>query len=154
METAPATALPHQTVIAFDFGTLNIGVAVGNSRSQSSQALNPIKARDGIPSWDQMAQLFEEWQPDLIVVGLPLNMDGSASDMSRRANKFANRIHGRFGLPCSTLDERLTTFEAKQHARAQGHKGNYREKPIDSVAAELILEDWWRSAAAPPKNEG
>lgn len=134
---------PNQTIMAFDFGTTNIGIAVGYSHNQSSQPLPAIKAKDGVPNWDELKAKLEEWQPTKVVVGLPLNMDGTESEMSRRAKKFANRVHGRFGVACETLDERLTTFEAKQHAKADGHKGNYKEKPIDSLAAQLILEDWW-----------
>jgi putative Holliday junction resolvase len=87
-------------------------------------------------------RLVAEWQPDLLVVGEPLNMDDSSSDLSARANKFARRLHGRLGLQVVMVDERLSSFEAKQLSRKQGHRGDYKRDPIDSLAAELILQTW------------
>ena len=89
-----------------------------------------------------MDRLVAEWQPDLLVVGEPLNMDGSSSELSARANKFARRLHGRLGLQVEMIDERLSSFEAKQLSREQGHRGDYKRDPIDSLAAELILQTW------------
>ena len=79
---------------------------------------------------------------DIVVVGLPVNMDGSEMEMTRRARKFGNRINGRFGYKIAFMDERLTTREAKAEAATQGHRGNYRNNPIDASAARLILESW------------
>ena len=132
-----------KTVMAFDFGTGSIGVAVGTGLTAEGQALQALRARDGIPDWHQIEQLLQQWQPQLLVVGLPLNMDGSDSEMSQRARKFGNRLHGRYGLPVAMQDERLTTREAKSRARAEGHRGNYAENPIDSLAAQAILQDWY-----------
>lgn len=132
-----------KTILAFDYGTQNIGVAVGQEFSATAQELPPLKARDGVPDWNQVAGLLAEWQPDLLVVGLPLNMDGSDSEFAQRARKFANRLHGRFGMPIEMMDERLSTFSAKGEAMARGHGGNYREAPVDSIAARLILESWF-----------
>ena len=89
-----------------------------------------------------VASLCREWQPDLILVGDPLNMDGSVSDMAERARRFSRRIEGRMGIPTEMVDERLSSFEVKQEQRAAGHRGNYRQQPVDSLAAELILRDW------------
>lgn len=133
-------------VLAFDYGTKNIGVAIGQALTQSASELPAIKAKDGIPNWDQLAQLLKEWEPTEIVVGLPLNMDSSASEMSQRAKKFGNRMHGRFGVKVSFIDERLSTREAKEIAADRGHKGNYADSPIDSLAACILLESWWRQA--------
>ena len=84
--------------------------------------------------------------PNVLVVGLPLNMDGSASDMSERAARFARRLNGRFQLPVETVDERLSTFEAKQHLKDQGRTpSSYREDPVDSLAAALLLQTWLSS---------
>lgn len=135
--------LGQRLVLAFDFGTRRIGVAVGNELLKSARELTPLPARDGIPDWNQLARLVEEWEPDLFVVGLPLNMDGSESAMSTRARKFGNRLHGRYGKPCTLVDERGTTREAKQIAHASGHRGNYREDSVDGIAAVLILEGWF-----------
>lgn len=133
---------PCGPVILFDYGLKNIGVAVGQHVTQTASELPPLKARDGIPDWDALGVLLKEWQPKLLLVGLPLNMDGSESELSTRARKFANRLHGRFGLPVELVDERLSTQEAKAEAQARGHRGNYAQAPIDSIAARIILEAW------------
>lgn len=138
-----------RTILAFDFGTQNIGVAVGQEVSGTAQELAPLKARDGIPNWEQIGQLIAEWQPALLVVGLPLNMDGSDSEFAQRARKFGNRLHGRFALTVEMMDERLSTFSAKGEAMARGHSGNYRQAPVDSIAARLILESWFNQAQKP-----
>lgn len=133
----------QRLILGFDFGTRRIGVAVGNELLNSARELSPLAARDGIPDWNLVSRLVEEWQPDLFVVGLPLNMDGSESAMSTRARKFGNRLHGRYGKPCEMVDERGSTREAKQIALAAGHRGNYREESVDGIAAVLILEGWF-----------
>lgn len=133
-----------QTALAFDFGFNNIGIAYGQSLTGTAQALAPIKAKDGIPQWDIIEALINEWRPSILVVGLPLNMDDSESELSRRARKFGRRLEGRFGKQVAYMDERLSSFAVKQEAVASGHKGNYKDKPIDSLAAKLILEDWFR----------
>ena len=133
----------QRLILAFDYGTRRIGVAVGNELLHSARELTPLTARDGIPDWKVVSQLLTEWQPDLLVVGLPLNMDGSESAMSIRARKFGNRLHGRYGKPCEMVDERGTTREAKLIAREAGHKGNYRQDSVDGIAAILILEGWF-----------
>ncbi|MCY1176159.1 putative pre-16S rRNA nuclease [compost metagenome] len=90
-----------------------------------------------------MEKLIQEWKPDAIVVGLPLNMDGTPSEMSARAEKFARRLNGRFNLPVHTHDERLTTFEAKGERMARGgQRGSYRDNPVDAIAAALLLQGW------------
>ena len=128
--------------MAFDYGLRQIGVATGNLALGTTQSLPILKARDGVPNWNSLQSLVEEWQPDLLVVGEPLNMDGSESELSARANKFARRLHGRLGLPVEMVDERLSSFEAKALAREQGHRGDYTRDPIDSLAAKLILGTW------------
>ena len=130
-------------LLGFDYGTKQIGVAVGQMITQQARELCNLKARDGIPNWEQIEALIKEWQPDALVVGLPLNMDGTPSDMCVRAEKFARRLNGRFNLPVHTHDERLTTFEAKGQRLAQGQqRGSYREQPVDALAAALLLQGW------------
>lgn len=133
-----------RTVLAFDFGLRQIGVAVGNTTLKTAQPLAVITANNGKPDWQVLEKLVHQWQPDLLVVGDPLNMDGSASDMSERAKKFARRMHGRWGTAFEMADERLSSFEAKQDRREFGHRGDYKDKPIDAYAAELILQTWFR----------
>ncbi len=139
-----ASHTPRQ-IMAFDYGLRNIGIAVGQTLTGTASALAPIKARDGIPDWDMLAKLINEWQPDTFIVGIPLNMDDSESEMSARARKFGNRLNGRYGKPWIGVDERLSSREAKQRARELGHNGNYNDRPIDGLAAHLILEGWLAS---------
>ncbi len=134
--------MPPITAMAFDFGSRSIGVAVGQTLTGSGQELPPIRARDGIPQWPDIEQLIQEWQPNHLLVGDPLNMDGSVSDFCLRARKFARRLAARYEIPVELIDERLSTFEAKEEAKLRGHKGNYRDEPIDSIAARILLESW------------
>lgn len=138
-----------RSVLAFDFGLVQIGVAVGNTLLRSTQPLAILRAREGIPDWQALEQLVRDWQPDLLLVGDPLNMDGSDSELCERARKFARRLHGRLGLPVTMVDERLTSFEAKQLSREQGHRGDYKRQPIDSQAAELVLQSWLNDLEKP-----
>ncbi len=128
--------------MAFDFGLRQIGVAVGNRETGTSQALTTLRARDGIPDWGEVQSLVAEWDPDLLVVGKPVNMDDSDSELSRLAGKFGRRLEGRYQLPVEYMDERLSSFEAKQLLRDMGHRGDYRAQPADSLAAQLILATW------------
>lgn len=135
---------PAQRVLGFDYGTRQIGVAVGQTLTGNARPLKELRARDGIPDWNQIQALLKEWEPDALVVGLPLNMDGTASEMSGRAEKFGRRLHGRFQIPVHYVDERLSTFEAKQTLRDSGRAAptSYRDNPVDSIAAALLLETW------------
>ncbi len=117
---------------------------MGNRATGTSQALAVLRARDGIPDWNALEALIAEWQPDGLVVGKPLNMDDSASELSRLAEKFGRRLGERFRLPVEFVDERLSSFEAKQMLRESGHSGDYRKDPVDSLAAQLILDTWLR----------
>jgi putative Holliday junction resolvase len=135
--------------MAFDFGLRQIGVAVGNCLLGTSQPLPILRAKEGVPDWRAVEGLINEWRPDLLVVGDPLHMDGSDSELCERARKFGRRLHGRLGLPVTMTDERLSSFEAKQNSREQGHRGNFKEQPVDSYAAELILQTWLAENARP-----
>src|SRR5690606_11739466 len=89
-----------------------------------------------------------EWNPDAFVVGLPLNMDGSESEMCQRARKFANRLHGRFGKQTHLMDERLSSFEAKGLAMTQAGERDFGRFSVDGLAASLIVESWFASRHA------
>lgn len=129
-------------VIGFDFGTHSIGVAVGQSITGTATPLNALKAKDGQPSWELVAQLIKQWQPDIIVVGLPLNMDGTEQPLTELARKFANRLHGRFGVQVVLQDERLTTVAAKEALFSRGGYKQLQKGKVDSAAAQLIVEDY------------
>ncbi|MDR5893627.1 Holliday junction resolvase RuvX [Halomonas mongoliensis] len=140
----------ERLILGFDFGTRRIGVAVGNELLASARELDPLPARDGIPDWQQVARLVEEWRPDLFVVGLPLTAEGDEQPMSTRARKFGKRLFGRFGVPCEMVDERGSTGEAKVIARELGHRGNYREASVDGISAVLIVERWFAAREGLP----
>ncbi len=131
------------TLLAFDYGTKNIGIASGQTITHSANSLAPLKAKDGIPDWTHIEKILTEWKPDLVLVGLPLNMDGTESELSARARKFSNRLHGRFGVKVELVDERLTSFEAKGEVMSRGGSRDYKNNPVDSIAARLILESWF-----------
>jgi putative Holliday junction resolvase len=130
-------------VLGFDFGLKRIGVAVGNGVTATASALAPLRANEGNPDWEAVRRLLQEWKPDRLVVGLPLNMDGTPSEMSARAERFARRLEGRFNLRCEMMDERLSTFEARGLIAESGSDASR-----DSVAACLVLESWF--SRAPP----
>ena len=122
-------------VMGFDFGQTKIGVAIGQRMTATATPLGIISARDGKPDWDQLDGLVSEWQPETLVVGLPLNMDDSMSEMGEAAAKFSRRLHGRYSIETYLMDERLSTFEARLESD---------NEKIDDVAAKIILESWLR----------
>lgn len=123
-----------ELIMGFDFGTTRIGVAVGQRITASASSVAVIRARDGKPDWQALDSLVTEWQPSLFVVGLPLNMDGTMSEMAEAAMKFARRLMGRYQVPHEMMDERLSTFEARQLEDDTS--------ALDATAAKLILESW------------
>lgn len=141
-----------RTVIAFDWGRKWIGCAVGQSITRTANPLPALKARDGQPDWQQIAALIDEWQPQRLVVGLPLNMDGSDSSSSASATKFARRLEGRFGIAVEMQDERLSSFEARGALLAEQRDGEFRRRGVDSRSAVIILESWFREN--PPTSDG
>ena len=134
------------TALAFDFGTKSIGCAVGQSITGTAQALPAFKAQDGITNWDAIEKCLKEWKPDVVVVGLPLNMDGTEQELTLRARKFANRLQGRFGVNIQLQDERLTTTEARSEIFDRGGFRALKKGKVDGISACLILESWFEVA--------
>lgn len=134
----------QRSVMAFDFGLRRIGAATGQELLGTGQPLAMIPADNGTPDWSQLEKLLLEWRPDLVLVGLPLNMDDSENDMCGRARKFGKRLHGRFHVPVEMVDERLTSYEAKGQVMAAGGSRDYGRHGVDDRAAVLILETWCR----------
>ncbi|AHF74970.1 Holliday junction resolvase-like protein [Candidatus Sodalis pierantonius str. SOPE] len=130
------------SIMAFDFGTRSIGVAIGQRVTCTARPLTAFKARDGVPDWQQIEKLLNEWRPDTVVVGLPLNMDGSEQPLTARARKFANRLHGRFGVQVVLHDERLSTVEARAGLFARGGYRALEKGNVDAGSAVIILESW------------
>lgn len=131
------------TVMGFDFGTQKIGVAIGQQLTQTASPLPELPAKDGQPQWQTIADLISEWQPDAFVVGIPLNDDGTDNALSKRARKFGNRLHGRFGLPLFTTNEHLSSYDAKDQIQQYSGRAAKANRYIDSVAAALIIETWF-----------
>ena len=142
---AKSKPMGQRTVIGFDFGKKYIGVAVGQEITGSATPLGSVRANDGIPHWDNINNYLKEWQPDYIVVGLPLNMDGSEQQLTLDAKKFGKRIMGKFGLPVEFQDERLTTADAKEQLFARGGYKNLKKDNIDAESAKLIIESYFES---------
>ena len=134
-----------RSLMGFDFGTRSIGVATGQEVTGTASPLTSLKANEGIPDWVQLEKLLKEWQPDLLVVGLPLNMDGTEQERTVRARKFGQRLHGRFGFQVEFKDERLTTTDAKARLFEQGGYKALGKSRVDAVSAQLILESWMES---------
>ena len=135
----------QRTVIGFDFGKKYIGVAVGQEITGSASPLGSVKANDGIHHWDNLSGYLKEWQPDFIVVGLPLNMDGSEQQLTLDAKKFGQRLTGRFGIKVEFQDERLTTADAKEQLFARGGYRNLKKDNIDAESAKLIIESYFEA---------
>jgi len=141
-------------LLAFDFGLKQIGIASGSTISCVSSELCVLNAKEGQPNWSHVEEILGDWKPKLCLVGLPLNMDGSESELSLRATKFARRLTGRFGVSIEMVDERLSSFEAKAISQEEGHDGNYKKAPIDALAAKIILDQWLSVRASQlPKNQ-
>jgi putative Holliday junction resolvase len=133
----------NQTLLGFDFGLKRIGVAVGQTVTETASVLSTLHAEKGEPNWQEVEKLLKEWKPHALVVGIPTNMDGTGQTITGAAKNFANALR-RFDLPVYEVDERLTTKEARQQLFAEGGYRAIQAAQVDSVAAKLILESWLR----------
>ena len=131
------------TVLAFDFGEKRIGVAVGESILKFAHPLTTINAEENEAKFAQIGALIKEWRPALLVVGLPMQMDGEAHLLTQLSKKFAQRLEGRFNLPVVMVDERLSSAEAAQNLNAAGVKGIKQKAMLDAVAAQTILQSYF-----------
>ncbi len=138
----PEGTLPARgTLLGFDFGTARIGVAVGEIETGHAAPLTTIAEEANAARFAAIARLIDEWRPVALVVGLPTALDDSAHDMSARCRRFANQLHGRFGLPVSAIDERLSSAEAEERLREAGIGRWQARKPVlDAAAAQIILQ--------------
>ncbi|KAA5965766.1 Holliday junction resolvase RuvX [Pantoea sp. M_9] len=137
--------MQNATLLGFDFGTKSIGVAVGQQLTGTARPLTALKAQEGTPDWNLIEKLLKEWQPDYVVVGLPLNMDGTEQPLTARARKFASRLHGRFGVRVELQDERLSTVEARADLFERGGFRALQKGQVDSQSAVIILQDWFET---------
>jgi putative Holliday junction resolvase len=136
------------TVLAFDFGTRRIGVAVGNTLLRVARPLTTIAAEANAARFAAAAALIGEWQPDLLVVGHPVHADGAEHALTARAERFARQLEGRFGLQVARVDERFTSVGAEDALAAAGVRAGARKAARDQVAAQLILQSWFDQPAA------
>lgn len=129
-----------KTLLGFDFGTRRIGVAVGDAELKLAHPLETIDAEDNATRFARITALIMEWKPQALVVGLPLSLEDEAHDMTRRCQRFAHQLHGRFNLPIHFIDERWTSTDAATRLREAG--GTQRQKyALDQLAAQRILQD-------------
>jgi putative Holliday junction resolvase len=139
------------TLFGIDYGTRKIGVAVGQNLTNTAMGIAVVPVRGGEPVWDELDKLVQHWKPGAFVVGLPLNMDGSESDMSAKAQKFMQTLTARYHKPCHAVDERLSTRAAREitrdNAELLGKRPNDRAK-VDAMAAQLLLESWFSEQGA------
>lgn len=127
-------------VLGFDFGMRRIGVAVGTREPLQTRPLTCLSARNGVPNWDDVLKLVSEWEVHALVIGSPLNMDGSTQTTTFAAKRFANKLADKCRLTAYLVDERLTSVEARRTIKEQGLPFD-----VDSYSAKLILEQWLRS---------
>lgn len=132
----------HDIIIGFDFGMKRIGVAVGQTVTQTARPLGVVNAKQGSPDWTSLIRFVTTWHPDAFVVGIPLNMDGTEQPLTTAARTFAESLAMRFQLPVYGMDERLTSVEAKARIFAEGGYKALKNTEIDSFAAQLILQNW------------
>ncbi len=133
------------TLLAFDFGEKRIGVAVGETLLKLAHPVTTIEAETNDAKFAQIALIIQEWRPSLLVVGLPTHMDGTEHTLTHLAKKFAQRLEGRFNLPVTMIDERLTSAEAAQNLHAMGIKSAKQKSLLDAVAAQSILQSYYES---------
>src|SRR5210317_2601552 len=134
LESFPSQITKPLAALSFDFGTQRIGVAFGQSISGTARPVCVLKANDGIPDWEQVGSVVAEWSPDVLVVGLPYNLDGTESELLKRAVKFGNRLNGRFHKPCYGMDERLSSRAAIEQVMEETGSMN-KKSGIDDIAA-------------------
>ena len=134
-----------QSIMAFDFGTQKMGMAFGQSSIESATPLALFSMKDGIPDWAQLLKLVKQWQPNVFLVGLPLNMDDSESELSARARKFARRLRHQTNIETWMVDERLTTREAREELGFYQEQGRAKKLSADSFAAALLIQSWYRN---------
>jgi putative Holliday junction resolvase len=141
-------SIPSGTLLAFDFGTKRIGVAVGNTISATARPLTSIADERNDVRFARIAELIAEWQPAALVVGLPCNDDGTPHELTALCRRFANRLKGRFNLPTLLVDERYTSAAASTALDEEGIHGRKQKSLIDQYAAQQILQAYFDEPSA------
>lgn len=135
--------MPDGTILAFDFGTRRIGVAVGEMMLRTARPLTTISGEANAARFEAIGRLIAEWQPARLVVGLPLALDGSEHEMTARCRRFANQLHGRYQLPVDFADERLSSVTAEERLHARGVSTGRNKAAVDAEAAAVILQTYF-----------
>ncbi len=130
-------------LLGFDFGMKRIGVAIGQTVTKTARPLDTIPAKEGQPNWDSITKLIRKWLPDALVVGVPLNMDGTDQPISYHARQFAQALREHYQISVHEMDERLTTKDAREKLFKQGGYKALQDGQVDRVAAQLILQNWF-----------
>ena len=141
----------QRTLLGFDFGKKRIGIAIAQEVTGTARPLVTVTAVKHKPDWDSISKIIAEWQPDLLVVGLPLHMDGTEQEMTQAARRFSNQLNGRYQIPIALMDERLSSDEAESILSEQTYSKSgsvfrgsmFPDKAqIDMISAQLILQSW------------
>ena len=140
--------IPQGTLLAFDFGTRRIGIAVGNTLVRHANPLTTINDEKTDTRFTRIGALIKEWQPGALVVGLPGNDDGTPHELTALCHRFANRLKGRFNLPTILLDERYTSLAASAQLKEEGIYGMKQKPLIDQYAAQQILQAYFDEPSA------
>ena len=133
------------SVLAFDFGLKRTGVAVGNTLTGSATPECTLISKDEKPDWEGISKLIDNWKPSQIVVGLPVELDGSDSPLKQRIDRFCNQLNGRYNLPVDQENEQFTSIEAAERLkqlRQSGRNKKVTKDEVDKIAASIILEGW------------
>lgn len=156
MQGMPKESLPYYgldvpqaidgIIMAFDFGRRNIGIAVGQTITQTATPLPPLLAKAGIPEWHPLDKIVRQWSPVALLVGIPLNMDGSEQSLTEQSRTFALSLKARYALPVYGMDERLTSKDARDQLFTAGGYKALKNHSVDSLAACLILESFFVAA--------
>lgn len=147
-------AIPHGYVLCFDFGLRRIGTAIGQATTRTASSLETVSNGQNsgqAPDWATISRLIKDWKPSQFLIGLPLDLDGNETEMSRLARRFGAQLEKRFAKPCIYYDERFSSQAAEQRfveLRASGQARRKDAKQLDSVAAQLILQNWLQSLPA------
>jgi putative pre-16S rRNA nuclease len=131
-----------RVLFGIDFGMKRIGTAVGQTVTQTARPLETIKAAQGMPDWGRLDKLITTWQPDAIIIGIPLNMDGTSQAITAVVEQFSQTLRERYHLPVFGIDERLSTKDARERLFREGGYKALQDGQVDSVAAQLILQNW------------
>ena len=137
-----------KNILCFDFGEKRIGVALGNSFTKIAHPLLTIESQINTERFKIIENLLKKWNSDFVVVGIPLNDDGSENKLTKLARKFADKIHNKFNLPVFSIDERFTSLEAESILRERGIKIRKNKELVDQIAAKIISESYFRENCA------